>query len=436
MDPARFRLPNTFVPRAESLTIDQLRAIIISQRSISMPNKCHNRVLTSDLPTRTRNSQRKGAQNDYNLWLSGKKDMNVGIALKLKRDFLVQLQSMPDLHGLVTRILHISSNVSANLEEKRAKGSAGSSRRKKRGLRSGTSESDTEAKDTDIEDVYMVPEVVPIEMEIDSSTVFGGESSNQFQNEQNVFDQEINQFEREFQIGTESVEPHSEEKRFFTSEQLKRYLNGLNPTSLFKLTFLAALRSLAVEGKVPLKVLTKFLKTLRKAKPPIIFKDLPSTGQTLLKTTNEDRLGAVIYDIYVSPREFFESDDDLRVPDDSDHEDSGYDSMVAEHVWSRSNRTGKRLRATPPQRFQAKRPRRSATYQSRKKETTIPDENIGPSRSQSRFGFRLKTKKGRIFVGKYCHFGLERGIFGDSIGTSIFIYNIFCCMIKLILVFS
>lgn len=409
-------VPSMIVPRSDELSDLQLRAIITGQRCVKMKKKGHLHVLTSDISDRTRKMQIKTAKTEYDRWLTGALELNPRIALTLKNKFPNELASMRDLNILVARVLRYSDfDVidEGRVHERRF---------------THRCESSTEAKDTEDESVHhVIRESVIRRKNPRQSSLSRNEDTNSVEQHVNI----ILNNDGSADIFDSNVEGSS---RRMSGKRLERYLKGLNPTASLKVVFKDCLRNLGIGGKVAQQHLTTFLKIILKNKVQIDLNDLPETGQTLMKTSNKDRMGAVIYEIFVTPREFFRMQEELRGVDDSDEEHVNRDEMVAEHVLSKSNRNKRRntRKGTPAVPVKRK---RLTTYQSKRNETHVePDAtdtafetcSQPPSLCENEGSRELpnSSSTGRIYAGKYCHFGLVNGVFGHSIGKIlIFFYR-------------
>lgn len=161
----------------------------------------------------------------------------------------------------------------------------------------------------------------------------------------------------------------------FSFEEAKEaYMSGEKIMHKAKLSFEDLLRAFVVESKTPLMHITFFLTMLKRYKPYVNFDDLPWTGRTLMRTNVSDRLGTEIHQIY-------EENGTSSQADEADEDAASSCASIG----------------------------------------TENSENQDPMDLVSTHPNEPSSIRNKVVTGKYVHFGLDRGVFGDSIGfTHIF----------------
>jgi len=148
----------------------------------------------------------------------------------------------------------------------------------------------------------------------------------------------------------------------FLDDGTIRYLKGGNALEAPPLTFVDILRDFVTDAQIPAMKVTRLLCTLKLHRPVLVHEDLPFTGKTLMGGKIADRKGAKIFNIYEEKS------------DTSEDEDADVNNATGEDRRKAQKRKGrKRKRKHNPRQGDA--------------------------------------------IGKYVHFGLEAGIFGESISN-------------------
>lgn len=375
---------------ASVLTQEQLKAVLISSRFARRPREGLQYNIFTNVHRKSVSRQMGEARKTYEKWISDRV-LPVQAAVVLQRSFRSILDTLPILNDIVLSVLEVRT-----------------SEPRKRLCADNGEDGDDDDDGDDADAVIRrrkrhkghlpEPSCCPRLHSHEGSSQ--DESSGYCSQPDFHIDGEVNPVTISTYEAVDEVREEShDDEPFTTDEATVRYLESCQPSDNVILSFEDLFRHYLSKSRGAQQHVTTLFKGLKKFRPIIDYDKLPATGPTVMKKGKKDLKGAKIYTVYednsasnlkkggrVRRKRKDEVDipDDLTIPcADNDVEDGDDDDVRLSSDSDDDHRINARFM----------------------------DPEVDA------FGQKRKI------AGKYVHFGLENGIFGESIGEFIFIFR-------------